>query len=57
MAIEEVEKEFVAIIRKRLDTKFHGEFVFEPIRVEAVLDLDGELYLHAYIVFDGDREK
>ena len=57
MAIEEVEKEFAAIIRKRLAAKFHGEFVFEPIRVEADLDLDGELYLHAYIVFDGDREK
>ena len=55
MSLKEVEKEFAAIIRQKLDSKFHDEFVFESIRVEADLDLDGDLYLHAYIVFDGDQ--
>ena len=53
----EVEKEFASIIRKQLFEKFRDEFVYDPILVQTGLDLDGDRYLHAYVVFEGDRRK
>ena len=57
MVIVDVKKAFANIIEKELSAKFHDEFVFGPIHVQAELDLDGESFLHAYIVFDGDQKK
>lgn len=52
-----VEEKFAEIIRKELKARFHDEFVFEPILVQADVDLDGTPCLDAYIVFDGDQKK
>ncbi len=52
-----VEEKFAELLRKELEAKFHDEFVFEPIYVQADFDLDGNRCLDAYIVFDGDQKK
>ena len=37
--------------------RFKGELKFGPIVVLPGTDQDGDRYLHAYIVFDGDQKK
>ena len=50
-AIRQVEN----IIREMLTERFNDTFVFNPIIVIPRVDHDGDYYLHAYIVFDGDQ--
>ena len=51
--IKKVEK----IIRTALEERFRDDFVFDPIIVEPWFDIiDGDEYLHIYIVYDGDRK-
>lgn len=38
-----------------LDGKYQDRFDFGPIDVEERTDYEGQLYLHVYIVFDGDE--
>ena len=59
MDMEEVKvkEKFAELIRKELEAKFHDEFVFEPVYVQADFDLDDNRCLDAYIVFDGDQKK
>ena len=52
-----VEEKFTELLRKELEAKFHDEFVFEPIYVQADFDLDGNRCLDAYIVFNGNQKK
>ena len=51
-----VEEQFAGLLRKELEARFHDEFVFEPIFVQADRDPDGNPW-DAYIVFDGDQKK
>ena len=52
-----VELQIAAIVQRALEERF-GEFMaFGPIRVKEKDDLDGELYLHIYIVCDGDYDR
>ena len=51
--IEKVEN----LVRKDLEGRFKGEFVFEPIIVNPELDHYGDEFLHIYIEFDGDQKK
>ena len=57
MTTMEVEKEFADIIRDKLEARFNGELVFDPIRVQRELNLDEIPFLHAYIVFEGDQDR
>ena len=60
--VSQEDREKVAdIIRKVLedhyDKHYKGEFVFDPIVVAPRFDPDGEEYMRAYVVFDGDFYK
>ena len=43
-------------LTETLNERFRKEFVFEPIVVRLRVDQDGDEYLQAYIVFDGDQK-
>ena len=45
------------LIRGMVEEHFEDLFVFNPIIVEVKTDHEGDDYLHAYIVFDGDFDK
>ena len=40
-----------------LHGRFEGELDFGPIVVLPRVDQDGDAYLHAYIVFEGDQDR
>lgn len=40
-----------------LDGKYQNLFTFGPIDVEERADHEGQLYLHVYVVFDGDESQ
>ena len=48
---------FEGLIRSILTEELPDIFNFDPIVVEGRTDHDGDRYLHAYIVFDGDNDK
>ena len=52
---EQATKQVKNIIREMLTERFNDTFVFNPIIVIPRVDHDGDYYLHAYIVFDGDQ--
>ena len=52
-----LELQIAEIVRRKLDTRFGDFMTFGPIRVKEKDDLDGELYLHIYIVCDGDYDQ
>ena len=39
-----------------LEEKFGDKLVFDPIEVIPKIDLDGDEYLHIYMVYDGDAK-
>ena len=45
------------LLYEELQRRFNGELRFGPIVVLPHIDQDGDRYLHAYIVFDGDQKK
>lgn len=49
-----VELQIADIVRRQLEERFGGFMSFGPVRVRERDDLDGEMYLHIYIVCDGD---
>ena len=60
MLNQELRDRVAEIVRKTLEERFAGEFVFDPIRVIPAVDEfgdgDGEPYLRIMIVFDGDQK-
>ena len=53
--VSHIDREKVAdLIRNVLEERYKDEFVFDPIVVAPRVDPDGNGYLSAYIVFDGD---
>ena len=52
--LESVTDEVANIVRQTLEEKFGDSLVFDPIEVIPKIDLDGDEYLHIYIVYDGD---
>ena len=52
---EQATRQVENIIREMLTERFNDTFVFNPIIVIPRVDHDGDYYLHAYIVFDGDQ--
>jgi len=42
------------VLEKHYDKHYKGEFVFDPIVVAPRVDMDGNEYMRAYIVYDGD---
>lgn len=56
--VAHIDREQVAgLIRDALYEHYKDEFVFDPIVVAPRVDMDGNGYLRAYIVFDGDFYK
>lgn len=56
--VAHIDREKVAtLIRDALYEHYKDEFVFDPVVVAPRVDMDGEGYLSAYIVFDGDFER
>ena len=51
-----VTDEVADIVRQILQEKFGDTLVFDPIEVIPKVDLDGDEYLHIYMVYDGDVE-
>ena len=51
-----VTDEVANIVRQTLEEKFGDSLVFDPIEVIPKIDLDGDEYLHIYMVYDGDYE-
>ena len=51
-----VTDEVANIVRQTLEEKFGDTLVFDPIEVIPKVDLDGDEYLHIYMVYDGDVE-
>ena len=51
-----VTDEVANIVRQTLEEKFGDLLVFDPIEVIPKIDLDGDEYLHIYMVYDGDRD-
>ena len=45
------------LLYEELQSRFKGDLKFGPIVVLPGMDQDGDRYLHAYIVFDGDQKK
>ena len=45
------------LLYEELQGRFNDELKFGPIVVLPGMDQDGDRYLHAYIVFDGDQKK
>ena len=45
------------VLEEHYDKHYKGEFVFDPIVVAPRFDPDGNEYMRAYIVFDGDFYK
>ena len=52
---EQAASELETTIREMLTERFNDTFVFNPIVVIPRVDHDGDHYLHAYIVFEGDK--
>ena len=56
--VAHIDRDKVAdLIRDALYEHYNDEFVFDPVVVAPRVDMDGEGYLSAYIVFDGDFER
>ena len=45
------------LLSEVLRSRFAGELEFGPIVVIPRVDQDGDAYLHAYVVFDGDQDR
>ena len=52
---EQAVSELETTIREMLTERFNDTFIFNPIVVIPRVDHDGDHYLHAYIVFEGDQ--
>lgn len=52
-----LELQIADLFQRKLEEKFGDFMSFGPIRVKERDDLNGELYLHVYIVCDGDYDR
>ena len=56
--VAHIDREKVAaLIRNALEEHYKNDFVFDPIVVAPRVDPDGDGYLRAYVVFDGDFDR
>ena len=51
-----VADEVANIVRQILEEEFGDTIVFDPIEVIPKIDLDGDEYLHIFMVYDGDEK-
>ena len=53
---EETARQVESLFREHLDRNFQGEFTFDPITVEPILDMNGQDIFHVTVVYDGPQD-